>query len=187
MLTTYISILRGINVSGQKIIKMEALREMYSALGFKNVQTYIQSGNVFFQEEKTDKEKLTKRIAEKIAETFGFDVSVLMLEMDELREIIRANPFSARENKDTSRMYVTFLSSKPSKENTEKINGDMFFPEEFVMINKAIYLYFPEGYGNAKLSNNFFETKLKVSATTRNWRTTNELLTLAEKIANKQH
>ena len=182
MLTTYISILRGINVSGQKIIKMEALREMYSALGFKNVQTYIQSGNVFFQEEKTEKEKLKKRIAEKISEVFGFDVSMLILEIDELRKIIQANPFPAKENKETSRMYVTFLSSKPSKENMEKINEDMFFPEEFVIINKAIYLYFPEGYGNTKLSNNFFENKLKVTATTRNWKTTLELMSIAERM-----
>jgi len=182
---TYISILRGINVSGHKMIKMDALRKMYSDLGFKNVQTYIQSGNVVFQDKIIDSKKLEKKIAKKILEQFSFEVPIIVIELGELKTIVKNNPFGNDTSKDISYMHVTFLSAIPDKPNVDKIKEGKYGADEFILISNAIYLYCPNGYGISKLNNNFIESKLKVMATTRNWRTTNELLNMAESLQKK--
>ena len=167
---TNISMLRGINVSGQKIIKMEALKNLYASLNFKNVKTYIQSGNVIFECRETSPEILKKKIENKIKEKFGFDVVVFIRTKKELQKIIENNPF-----KNEDGLYVTFLTSVPSFVPTEEINKIKSSSEKFVVSGKEIYFFCPNGYGKTKLSNNFFEKKLKVSATTRNWKTVNVL------------
>lgn len=181
-MTTYISILRGINVSGHRLIKMDVLRHLYADLGFTNVQTYIQSGNVVFQNKETRLQDLEKKIAKKIFEQFGFEVPVLVKEIDELKKIIKNNPFIGDKTKDTSYLHLTFISAQPEKTNFDKIKEVQYQPEEFELLDKTIYLYCPNGYGNSKLTNSFFESKLKVVATTRNWKTTNELLNIAKKL-----
>ncbi|MEO7209443.1 MAG: DUF1697 domain-containing protein [Chitinophagaceae bacterium] len=179
---TYISILRGINVSGQKLIKMDALREMFSGLGLHNVQTYIQSGNVLFKSKQTDEEKLARKIEKEISKKFGLEVPVMVKEINELKEIIHKNPFLKDASKDISLIHVTFLSAIPAGENFDKIKSIQSQQDEFQLGGKSIYLYCPNGYGNTKLNNNFFESKLKATATTRNWRTLNELIKMAEKL-----
>ena len=184
-MSTYISILRGINVSGQKMIRMEALKQMYNGLGFKNVQTYIQSGNVIFQHKTTETQKLENKISKKIIEQFSFEVPVIVIAFEEFKEIAKNNPFISDQSKDAAYLHVTFLSALPEKNNIEKISEGKYHPEELFILDKAIYLYCPNGYGNAKLTNTFLESKLKVMATTRNWNTTKELLTMAEKSESK--
>ncbi len=180
---TYISILRGINVSGQKIIKMTALQLLYQNLGFKNVCTYIQSGNVIFQEKETTKQDLGKKICNEILNSFGFEVPVLVMELKEVKEIIQKNPFLINRKEEINHLHLTFLSSTPLKENIAKIQEIKSISDEFII--KVIYLFCPNGYGKTKLTNNFFENKLKVTATTRNYKTTNELVNIAEKITNE--
>jgi uncharacterized protein (DUF1697 family) len=172
---TYISILRGINVSGHKMIKMEVLRKLYEELKFKNVKTYIQSGNVIFQTNKANTKDLEKKIAKKIKEVFSFEVPVLVKELDELIKVLKNNPFANKRKEDVKALYVTFLSEEPEKINIDKINGQ-YAPDEFILSGKVVYLFCPKGYGNTKLNNTFFENKLKVVATTRNWNTVNELV-----------
>lgn len=181
--TTYICILRGINVSGQKIIKMEALKELCIALHFQNIQTYIQSGNIVFQTKKTASEELEKEISKGIATKFGFDVPVILIELTEWEDILSANPFLKDETKDNTYFHISFLSKNPSHEDFTKIEAVRYAPDEFYLVGRAIYLYCPNGYGNSKLTNNFFEHKLNLVATTRNWKTSNELLRIAKKIA----
>jgi len=176
---TYISILRGINVSGHKMIKMDALKQLYADLGFKNISTYIQSGNVIFQASKSQTKDLEKKIADRIAKQFGFDVPVFVIEAEEVKKIADKNPF-LKKKVDVSKLHVTFLSGEPSEENISKISGAPYSPDEFAIKGKTIYLFCPNGYGNTKLNNTFFENKLKVTATTRNWKTTNELIRIAE-------
>lgn len=178
----YISILRGINVSGHKTIKMDALRTLFENLNFKNVTTYIQSGNVVFAEKKINPKELEKRIQNEILNVFGFEVPVIVKEKKEVERIIKNNPFITKENIDTTRLYVTFLSDKPEQIHIDKIKELKYPPDEFIILEKAVYLYVPISYGNSKLNNNFFESKLKVTATTRNWRTVNELVNMAETI-----
>ena len=181
-MTTYISILRGINVGGQKIIKLDALRKMYENLGFKSVKTYFQSGNVIFKSKDFKISVLEQNISRQIKKDFGFDVPVIALTIDKLKKIIDDNPLSKDIRKDASFLLVTFLSSKPKSFEREVIESKRSAKEEISFSEDAVYLYCPDGYGISKLSNSFLETRLKVGATTRNWRTTNELLKIAQEI-----
>ena len=180
-MNTYISILRGINVGGQRMIKMDALRQLYASLGFENISTYIQSGNVIFLSKPEKVEVLAGVIAKKIAETFGFDVPTIVIEKADYQEMISKNPFLAEITKDPAHLHITFLSETPIQENVDKIAISQYLPDEFRMIGKVVYLYCPNSYSNSKLTNSFFESKLKVTATTRNWKTTQELMSIAEK------
>lgn len=180
---TYISILRGINVSGHKMIKMNELVSLFESLHFENVKTYIQSGNVIFQTHETDVHDLAKRIEAKISEQFGFEVPVLVKEKNDIISVIQNNPFLKLSDKDVTKLHVTFLSQEPDKSNLDKINQGQYLPDEYILSGSIIYLYCPNGYGNTKLNNNFLENKLKVVATTRNWKTVNELMKMAEHIS----
>lgn len=182
-MTTYISILRGINVGGHNKIKMEELQQMIAGLGFQRVQTYIQSGNIIFQYKKQKPTLLEKKIAAAIENHFGFNVPVIVMEAISLKEIIDNNPFLKDKTKDASLLHITFLSAEPVKENFDKIKREQFLPDEIQWLGKAVYLYLPNKYSNTKLTNNFLETKLNVTATTRNWKTVNELLNIVLKSA----
>jgi uncharacterized protein (DUF1697 family) len=175
----YISILRGINVSGKKMIKMEALRKLYEDMNFKNVATYIQSGNVIFESKATDTKKLQKQVEKNIIKAFGFDVPVIVKERKEVEAVITNNPFISNKKIDITKLHVTFLSEEPDIIHTDKIKDLKYDPDEFIISGNAVYLFCPNGYGNTKLNNNYFESKLKVTATTRNWKTVNELVKLA--------
>ena len=179
-MNTYISILRGINVSGHRMIKMKALQELYERMGFRNVRTYIQSGNVVFDHEPTETVKLEKEISGKILSTFGFEVPVIVLTKTELSAISTQNAFIGNRNEDISKLHVTVLSGQPEKQLAEHIGEGAYLPDEFYIHGRAVYLFCPNGYGNTKLSNTFFEKKLKVLATTRNWKTVLELLKMSE-------
>jgi uncharacterized protein (DUF1697 family) len=183
-MTTYISILRGINVSGHRMIKMQTLKELFTDLGFENIQTYIQSGNIVFQHKKTDPQKLEKKIAKAITEKSTFDVPVIVKKLEELQQIIAANPFLKDKTKELAHLHITFLTDEPDTESVNKIKAGSYQPDEFYLVNKVIYLYCPNNYGNSKLTNGFFEKKLSLTATTRNWKTTNELINIALKISN---
>lgn len=186
-MASYISIIRGINVSGQKLIKMTDLRQLYENLGFEKVTTYLQSGNVLFSSTEKDTRVLEELIASVIKNSFGFDVPVIVLKAETLEVIIRDNPFVHDEDKDVSFLYVTFLSASPLKSpDLEKILTKRKPREEIAFVSNVVYLYCPNGYGTTKLNNNFLETKLKVKATTRNWKTTTELLKLAHSVSSHE-
>lgn len=179
---TYISILRGINVGGHRSIKMDALKQLFNDLGFSNIQTYVQSGNVVFQDNPIEPYKLEVKITEKILDKFGFDVPVIVKELEEMKQVVKDNPFIRDSKKEILHLHVTFLSAKPDEMKMKKIKEENYQPDEFKLIDKTIYLYCPNSYSSSKLTNNFFESKLQVIATTRNWKTTLELVNLAEKI-----
>lgn len=184
-MTTYISILRGINVSGQKLIKMDVLRKSYEKLGFNNITTYLQSGNIIFTDKGTDTNQLAQIISGQIEKDFGFQVPVIVLSIGKLQQIIEANPFAKEMDKDKAFLHVTFLSSPSDKYDLNTLEEKKQNGEEISVTGNAVYLYCPNGYGRTKLNNNFLETKLKVTATTRNWKTTCELLKIAQQITGK--
>lgn len=175
----YISILRGINVSGKNLIKMEALRRMVETLGCSGVATYLQSGNVIFGSENKDTRDMAAMISGRIKTDLGYDVPVLVLTPGEIRSVIAANPFLADPAKDPAFLHVTFLSAEPAAIPHEAIAAKCGPGEEVAFAGKAVYLYCPNGYGNTRLHNTFLEKMLKVTATTRNWKTTGELERLA--------
>lgn len=171
----YVALLRGINVSGQKIIKMEVLKKMFERLNFEQVKTYIQSGNVIFESNILETNKLAERIIEEIEIEFGFQVPVLVKKISELQEIISHNPYSNLNEDELKRLYIVLLKNPAEQFLIEQLNSIDYAPEEFHITEKAIYFYCPSGYGKSKIDNNFFEKKLKVVATTRNWKTMNAL------------
>ena len=174
-MNTFIAILRGINVSRAKTIKMEALRNTFQKLGFENVATYIQSGNVVFKAGETETSVLAAKIAEAIKTDFGFDVPVIVLSRKELKETVENNPLNDG-TKDKAFLHVTFLAEKPAAFNFSEIEAKKQGEEVIIISEKVVYLFCPHGYGKSKLINTFLESKLKVSATTRNWKTCRELL-----------
>ncbi len=172
--------MRGINVSGKKPIKMDALREMYENLGYMDVISYVQSGNIIFSSDEIDPKILEQKISGQIETDFGFEVPVIVLTVDKLKKIIESSPFVNDKNKDPAFLHVTFLASPPTTFDQRVIESKKQNGEEVSFSNTAVYLYCPNGYGRTKLTNNFLEAKLKVGATTRNWKTTRELLRIAE-------
>jgi len=178
-MTACISMLRGINVNGQKIVKMADLRTLYEGLGFDKVATYIQSGNVVFYSKMDSSPALSKKIAGAIEEQYGFTVPITIRTREELKKLISNNPFPTKKNIDLTKLHVTFLETRPGSAQLKSIESVDRKGDEFFVSGSEIYLYCPGGYGKTKLSNNFIESKLKQSATTRNWKTVNTLCEMA--------
>ena len=155
---TFISILRGINVSGQKKIWMADLKKLYEGLSFSDVKTYIQSGNVIFKSDsKTSDIEFAKKIEKAIFTKYNFEVPVIIRSKEELEKIISQNPFTKEKNIDLKKLHVTFLSETPDKEKIEQIKEADFLPDRFAIKGKEIYLHIPVSYGETKLSNNFLK------------------------------
>lgn len=175
----YIAMLRGINVSGHKPVKMDLLRASFEALGFSDVKTYVQSGNVVFGAAKGSVAGLTEKIAGKILNDFKFSVSVLIRTPEDLTTVLKRNPF-VKQAEAEARLYVTFLSA-PAPKGTEELLKPLATASEQIFVDdREIYLYCPNGYGNTKVSNTAIEKKLSLPATTRNWRTVNALFDMAK-------
>ena len=175
----YIILLRGINVSGKNKLKMADLRAMLAGMNFANIQTYIQSGNIILEAKEIPNSKLAERIKNQIKTTFDYDVPTLALRVGEWREIFEHNPFLQKRNEEITKLHLTILAELPENELVDTIKDFQHKADEFQISGKNIYLFCPDGYGRTKLTNNFFERKLKVSATTRNWKTVTKLMELA--------
>ena len=176
---TYISILRGINVSGQKKVPMKELLALYESLGFSDVSTYIQSGNVVFKSAEEKSERLVRQIEAKIKAHFGFEVPVIIRTAEELKRIQVSNPFLKQAGIEEDKLHVTFLDQLPQQPGVDKLMTYDFTPDRFILQGLEVYVYCPNGYGRTKIHNNFFENKLKTGATTRNWKTVNTLVEMA--------
>ena len=171
--------LRGINVSGQNPIRMPDLKAMYASLGFYAVTTYVQSGNVIFTCADQDLTEIVGMIEMGIERSFGFTVPVILRTRAEFGRIIQANPFIFGRNVDVEKLHVTFLRAEPPAALLSNLAAPVAGVDEFALIGREIYLYCPNGYGRTKYSNDYFERKLKLSATTRNWKTVNALSDIA--------
>ena len=174
---TFIALLRGINVGGHKKIPMADLRVLFEKLGLDNVRSYIQTGNVFFESSETSRDALASLIKDEIQDQFGFDVPVLIKAPKDIKAILDACPFSEEKKMNS---YFAIFNKKPEKELIKKLNQIEYPGEEFIITPLAIYFYCAAGYGRVKFSMNFFERKLMVSSTSRNYRTMMKLLTLSE-------
>lgn len=169
----YIVLLRGINVSGKNKLPMADLRSLLNDLGFENVQTYIQSGNIILTSNE-NKYKVCSKIKNTILENFGFDVAVIARTIPEWKKAIDNYPFSIENEKIVA---FTFLNqfSKIKEFEIKNVGED-----KYKIVDDVVYLHCASGFGKTKLTNNLFEKKLKVTATTRNLRTTLKLLELAK-------
>ncbi len=181
LVSIYVAMLRGINVGGQKIVKMENLRSSFEALGFRGVRTYVQSGNVIFETAKASPNHLAKSIEGKILSDFRFSVPLVLRTSDEMKKIVNDNPFLKERGIDHSKLHITFLSELPAEAALGKLDGLNTDLEQFRIKGREVYLYCPNGYGRTRLSNATFEKLLSVRATTRNWKTVTTLVEMSSK------
>jgi uncharacterized protein (DUF1697 family) len=158
---------------------MDQLKASLLSLGFENVQTYIQSGNVIFKATLRSSSEVSNRIEQKIIADFGLAITVVSRTADEMGKTIKSNPFLKEQRIDPSKLHVTFLSQAPEPSSLEKLHALAVAGDAFGHSGREIYLYCPTGYGRTKLSNNALEKALSVRATTRNWKTVNQLSDIA--------
>ena len=178
-MAAYVCLLRGVNLGSRNKVNMKALQELFAALGYEDVQTYIQSGNVVFTAGgRTSPGRLAAAIEKQLAKELDIEVTALIRTPEELSAIVEANPFLAT-GADPSKLHVTFLAGEPDGSRLFKLDHDGFAPDEFRVQGREVYLHCPKGYGRTKLNNAFWERQAGVPATTRNWRTVTTLLQLA--------
>jgi uncharacterized protein (DUF1697 family) len=173
-----IAILRGINVGGKRKILMTDLKSLCENLGWKHVESYIQSGNLIF-DSNLENSELECRLEKAIADQFGFDVPVIVRTAEELEDSIRNNPFFVK-SADISQLHLTFLKSHPTDEHLKKIKGFSVEADSFAIINKDVFVFCEGKYHQSKLTNNFFEKKLGTGASSRSWKTVLKLKELVE-------
>jgi uncharacterized protein (DUF1697 family) len=177
-LHSYVALLRGINVGGKNLLPMKDLTGLFAEAGCAGVRTYIQSGNVLFQASPARAERLPSLIAQGIADRFGYRTAVLLRSVEELGETIRNNPFPAAGAAE-SWLHVMFLASRPDALRVAALDPDRSPPDTFVVRGREIYLQCPNGVGNSKLTNAWFDAQLATTGTGRNWRTVRKLFDLA--------
>ena len=181
-MTKYVALLRGINVGGNKLIKMADLREVFESARFKNVRTYIQSGNVIFESADTDDQAIVRKIEKKIYQALGHEVTVILRTVAELKASVKAGPFKNIESGEDVMLFVTFMASAPIKEPRLPFMIAKENAEILAIKNRAAFIVCRrKKNGMFSFPNAFFEKELGVSSTTRNWRTVYKILELAAK------
>lgn len=177
----YIALLRGINIGPHKRMKMEKLRACCESLGFKEVKTYIQSGNVVCRAGKLSSEAVAKKIEAQIEKDFGFSADVIARTGEEMKQILNGNPLLKEPGVDASKLHVVFLSVAPSAQAIKKLEAIVTAPDEIRHKGEEIYFYFPNGVSGSSIWKHNLDRVLGVSGTMRNWRTINTLYEMAEK------
>jgi uncharacterized protein (DUF1697 family) len=173
----YAAFLRGINVGGKNKIKMETLRACFEALGFENVKTYINSGNIVFETVKTDDKKLAERIEKAIEIEFGLNIKTMVRSLIEIEEIVKNNPFDGQFENDKD-LHVFFLDEELSAEKRELLLSQTSENEKFAVRDREIFYLLHINFSDSLMGKDYIGKKLKVSATARNWRTVNKVLEL---------
>ncbi|HEY8562135.1 MAG TPA: DUF1697 domain-containing protein [Pyrinomonadaceae bacterium] len=172
----YAAFLRGINVGGRTSVKMENLRAVVAGLGFENVKTYIQSGNVVFETNETDDRKLAELLEAAIEKEF-FKTPVMVRALGEIEKIVENNPFAGEQFEDKL-FHVVFLREKLSDEKAEMLLAQNRDEERFFVRGREVYCLLKSGVADSLLGKKYIDNKLKTPATARNWRTIRKILEL---------
>jgi len=178
-MTTYICFLRGVNVGGNKLLKMADLKILLTTLGLRDVKTYLQSGNVVFRTAETNRAELIRKIEDAIRKKSAMEVKIILRTADELRKVIAATPL-APEGRNPSALVVAFLAGPIAEKGKAALTSLKTASEELHFGGQEIYLYFPENMARSKLAAALTEKKVGVNVTARNWNTVNALLKMAE-------
>ena len=177
---THLILLRGVNVSGHNMMKMDALQSMLESVGFQNVQTYIQSGNVFVDSEEESAASVGFKIKHEIFKAFGHEVPVVVVSKEDLEKCLKNNPFLKEKDVDTKKLYVAFLSNTLRTESINDLKISQFKPDEAVIDGNKIFIKYAVGAGKTRLDQKYIEKKLNLIATIRNWNTVTQLLKMYE-------
>jgi uncharacterized protein (DUF1697 family) len=173
-----IALLRGINLGSNRRVAMGRLRELLAGLGYGDVRTYLQSGNVVLTSPASP-ERLQRELEQQIAKELGLDTRVLVRTRDELADVIERDPLAGVA--DNPRRYqVSFLSAEPDAEVVRELDKVDVAPERFVVSGREIYTWHPDGIQRSKLNKELSDRRLGVIATARNWNTVTKLLALAD-------
>lgn len=183
-MTTHLALLRGINVSGHNMIKMEVLKTTLEAIGFTNVQTYIQSGNVFVDTVEDNPAKVGFMIKQEIFKTLGHEVPVVVITKTDLEACFKNNMFLKEKDVDLKKLYVAFVSVELKSERINDLKMSQVKPDEAQIDANRIYIKYAVGAGKTRLDQKYIEKKLNVIATIRNWNTVSQLLKLYEERKN---
>lgn len=175
-MNTYIVFFRGINVGGHHIIRMKPLREVLESLGFYNVRTYIQSGNVVFKSPIKEKGEITMIIQSKINDLYGFEPNIFVLTSRDINQAAERNPFP-RADDDPSKVHLYFLKEALNEVDNQRLDELKAKTEEYKLIGDIFYLFAPEGVGRSKLAASVEKT-LGVPTTARNWRTVKKTMAM---------
>lgn len=174
---THLALLRGINVSGHNMMKMEALKAMLENIGFQNVRTYLQSGNVFVDSEE-EASKVGFMIKQEIFKVFGHEVPTVVIAKEHLESCFANNPYLKEKDVDTKKLYVAFVSTNLKKENINDLKISQFKPDEATIDENRIFIKYAIGAGRTRFDQKYIEKKLNVIATIRNWNTVTNLLAM---------
>lgn len=175
-MTTHLVLLRGINVSGHNMMKMEALKTMLENIGFTNVRTYLQSGNVFVDTEEESASKVGFMIKQEIFKVFGHEVPTIVITKDDLELCFKNSPYLKEKDIDTKKLYVAFVSTALKSENINDLKISQFKPDEASIDGNRIFIKYAVGAGKTRLEGKYIEKKLNVIVTMRNWNTVTNLL-----------
>ena len=176
-MTTYLALLRGINVGGANKVPMSELRTLFEDLGYGDVRTYLQSGNVIFDGRSATSRKLAAEVEDAISKAFDLTISVIVRTQRKLERVAAGNPFPTEGVKPSS-LHVMFLAEHASAKAVKSLDSDRSPPDEFEVKDSEIFLRFPNGSGRSKLTIDYFEKKLGTRATARNWNTVVKVLEL---------
>jgi len=177
MSTTYLALLRGINVGGKNKLPMKDLTEMFVAAGCDNVRSYIQSGNVIFRAAPRVSSQVAGLITAQIATCFGYRTPVVLRTTKQLEDVICHNPF-LKVGAAEATLHVLFLADLPDPRRVDGLDPDRSPPDAFIVRGQEVYLQLPNGVARTKLTNDYFDSKLATTSTGRNWRTVMKLLEL---------
>jgi uncharacterized protein (DUF1697 family) len=171
----YVALLRGINLGGHKKIKMDELRAALAAMGFDDVKTYIQSGNVVFKAAKISDKALSKKIEATILSKFGHSVSVIIRTAEEFEQVIANNPFLKQPDIDQTKLHVMFLREPPGQSAVQQLETLVLKPDQFRFLAKELYFYLPNGVAESVVMKKPIDRVLAIPTTMRNWRTVNTI------------
>lgn len=179
-MTTHLALLRGINVSGHSMIKMDALKTTLESIGFQNVQTYIQSGNVFVDTDEQNAAAVGFKIKQEIFKVFGHEVPTVVICKTDLESCFKNNLFLKEKDFDTKKLYVAFISSVLKRDSINDLKMSQVKPDEAHIDESRIYIKYAVGAGKTRFDQKYIEKKLNVTATIRNWNTVTQLLKMYE-------
>lgn len=174
---THLILLRGINVSGHNMIKMEILKTTLENIGFLNVRTYIQSGNVFVDTPEENASKVGFQIKQEIFKSLGLEVPLVVVNKSDLESCFKNNPF-LKTTPDIKKLYVAFISKELTNSALDELKISQFKPDEAIIDKSRIYIKYDIGAGKTRLDQKYIEKKLNVVATIRNWNTVTTLLAM---------
>lgn len=178
--TTYIALLRGINVGGRNRLAMADLRDVLADLGHADVRTYVQSGNAVFTSRRADPDAIEEELTQRLSTDAGVSPTVMVRSADELAAIVEDNPYARQGSDQPTTVHVGFLSAEPAEPFLFAIDTDEYAPEQLSVGDRVVYLHLPGGLGRSRLAIELERRRGDVEMTVRNWRTVTKLLEMAQ-------